>query len=204
MLQIHSLVAHEQEEQCFGLMTGLWQRYQVKDTGTPDQFLDMKAHDEWHYRNRTLSDCKDAIQTGVCEGGLLFLASVSRLRREKTAWDAAKYLLRHLSATKGLWLKVQPTSDDFVVATDADWANDRVDQKSVSGCVVYLFGCPVTWMAEKQTIVSKSSKAAEYVAANAGGHVIAGEVLQMALPLKMVMDSQTARQRLQRSGLSDT
>ncbi|OWZ12154.1 hypothetical protein PHMEG_00014728 [Phytophthora megakarya] len=88
--------------------------------------------------------------------------AVSQLARHaaiprKPAWDAAKYLLRHLRATKDLQLKLEPTNDDIVVATDA------------TGQTIAWTGRVFrAWTSKKQTIVCKSSTAAEYVAADTG------------------------------------
>ncbi|KAJ8546851.1 hypothetical protein ON010_g11383 [Phytophthora cinnamomi] len=129
-------------------------------------------------------------------GALFYLAGVSRpdimfsvgqLARHtttprKVAWDAVKYQLGCLGAAKNLRLKFQPTSEDIVVTTVPDWANDHGTAKA---CLVTCVPVRVSrgWMSKKQTIVSKSSTAAEYVAADVGTEealmiqMIANEVL---------------------------
>jgi hypothetical protein len=117
-------------------------------------------------------------------GALLYLARVTRpdiayaLNQvaaqesdpSKTHWIAVKNTLRYIVGTSRLGL-VYSRCDDTVpvrVYTDADWANNEEDRKSVSGVLVQVFGCPVSWQTKRQRIVSKSSTIAEYLAADDG------------------------------------
>jgi hypothetical protein len=159
-------------------------------------------------------------------GILLYLARVSRpdimfavnqLARHcsppsKTAWNAAKFLLRYLSGTRDLKLLLKPNRTDICVTSNADFANDRVDRKSVSGFVVFLFGAPVGWGSVKQTVVAQSSTAAEYISANDG--LLQAEWIQLtideifsgheaSISLTLTVDSIPALHRIKREGYSN-
>ncbi|OWY90397.1 hypothetical protein PHMEG_00041487 [Phytophthora megakarya] len=118
------------------------------------------------------------------------------------AWDVVEYRFLYLRAITGLKMKFQPTSDEIVVATDADWASDREDRKRGSGSVLYLFGCPADGR--------KSSTAAEYI--STGIEIegtlmvqpIGNEVPQKDLSLKLKMGVQPSFTRLQCRGHSET
>lgn len=94
------------------------------------------------------------------------------------------------------------------MATDADWANDLKDRKSVSGFVVFLFGCPVHWGSTKQTVVALSSTTAEFIAANDGLQqaewiqLVVGEIGSSKIKLTLQVDNQPAIHRIKRDGSS--
>jgi hypothetical protein len=52
----------------------------------------------------------------------------------------------------------------MVVYSDADWASDKSDRKSISGSVAMFYGGPISWSSKKQKAVSTSSCESEYVA----------------------------------------
>lgn len=84
---------------------------------------------------------------------------------------AAKRVLRYLSGARGNGLKFvkrikTSNSTGLVIEgfSDADWANDRIDRKSISGWVVKLNGTPIAWSAKKQRSVALSTCEAELYA----------------------------------------
>jgi len=91
-------------------------------------------------------------------------------------FKCAKRVLRYLGSTKDMRLTFHraldtvPTSFSMLspvvieIMSDSDWASDSLDRKSVSGCLVFVFGSLVSWMSKKQVTVALSSCEAEYYA----------------------------------------
>jgi hypothetical protein len=79
---------------------------------------------------------------------------------------ALQDLLGYLKATANTMLKYQFNSEENIVAySDADWAGNRNDRKSVSGSLILVNHGAVAWKSKKQKSVAQSSTEAEYVAA---------------------------------------
>jgi hypothetical protein len=85
---------------------------------------------------------------------------------------ALKELIRYLKSTINQKLRFGPRGDNnhFVIYTNADWASDKSDRKSVSGGVGMFYGGPFCWMSKKQKAVSRSSCESEYVVCKSLGH----------------------------------
>lgn len=85
---------------------------------------------------------------------------------------AADQCLQYLLTTKDLCLvfgnpSQQPhdeDSPDMITASDASFARDAYDRKSVQGFVIKLFGGPILWKSSKQQTVTTSSTEAELLA----------------------------------------
>ena len=83
-------------------------------------------------------------------------------------------MLRYLAGTKTLALRLGSPSTllpatmaafmQNVGCSDADWASDALDRKSISGYSFYFEGSLVSWSAVKQKSIALSSTEAEYYA----------------------------------------
>ena len=80
--------------------------------------------------------------------------------------NAIKKILRHLVGTTnlGLWYE-KGTFCDVIGYCDADFARDRVERKSTSGCCCFLRKSLITWSSKKQNTIFLSTTEAKYVSA---------------------------------------
>jgi transposase InsO family protein len=107
-----------------------------------------------------------------------YLASHMQEPRQRHM-QAAERVFRYLAGTKDLGLVFGSRNGDTVgdsrgrkaqvqvdvcAFSDADWANDKGDRKSVSGWVAKLNGDPVSWSSKKQRVVALSTCEAELYA----------------------------------------
>ena len=86
----------------------------------------------------------------------------------------AKHVLRYLAGTRTLALCIGVPSSRIpssisgylqnVGCSDADWASNAADRKSISGYCFYFQGSLVSWSAVKQKSIALSSTEAEYYA----------------------------------------
>lgn len=86
----------------------------------------------------------------------------------------AKGVLRYLAGTIELCLVFSLSNQSLPSSvkphthacglSDADWASDEKDRRSISGYCFYYFHCLVSWSAQKQRTVSTSSTESEYYA----------------------------------------
>jgi hypothetical protein len=80
-------------------------------------------------------------------------------------WTALKHLMGYIKLGTNQGIKMRAPKDIRVVAfVDSDYASDRGDRKSISGHLVTVGGCLVSWQSKKQTGVTLSSTEAEFVA----------------------------------------
>ena len=82
----------------------------------------------------------------------------------KTHMEAAKHILRCLSATKDRGITFGGGDMSVQGYSDSDWAGDREDRKSTSGYVFMLNNGPISWCFRRQQTVILSSTEAEYMA----------------------------------------
>ncbi|KAG3137919.1 hypothetical protein PI124_g128 [Phytophthora idaei] len=124
-------------------------------------------------------------------------------------WKLAKKIARYLKDTKGLKLTMQAVAksgDEVAIESwsDADFAADKGDRKSVTGGVVTVDGSIVQWICKKQTGVALSTMEATLTSASHVGRDLLGmrqlvrELgFRVVKPLPMKMDNQAAIKQLE-------
>ncbi|PKU77657.1 Retrovirus-related Pol polyprotein from transposon TNT 1-94 [Dendrobium catenatum] len=73
-----------------------------------------------------------------------------------------KRILRYINGTLSHGLPISPGSLELHSYSDADWASDSSDRKSISGFCTFLGPNLISWTVKKQATVAKSSTEAEY------------------------------------------
>jgi len=78
---------------------------------------------------------------------------------------AVSRVLRYLKQTKtmGLHFKLHGPMPTLTGFTDADWAGDSRNQRSI-GAFVFLLGGPVSWQSKRRSIIATSTLESEYSA----------------------------------------
>jgi hypothetical protein len=77
-----------------------------------------------------------------------------------------KILLQYLRETIDLSIRYGPykeSNNQVIGYSDADYANDKYNRKSVSGMVFILNSGPISWRSKKQKLVLTSITEAKYI-----------------------------------------
>jgi hypothetical protein len=93
--------------------------------------------------------------------------TICKLRQKcplRSDWTHIKHVLRYLVGTANSSLKFFRKQEPVMVYSDADWAKDPTDRRSISGFVILLAGGPIVWQSKKQRVVASSTVEAEYIA----------------------------------------
>lgn len=116
-------------------------------------------------------------------------------------WKAAKRVLRYLQRTKDYMLTYRKLDVSEIIGySDSDFAGCQDSYRSTSGYIYLLAGGAISWKIAKQTLVTSSTMAAEFVACfEASDHAIWLWNLVMGLriigverPLKLYCDNKSA------------
>ncbi|PKU74847.1 Retrovirus-related Pol polyprotein from transposon TNT 1-94 [Dendrobium catenatum] len=77
-------------------------------------------------------------------------------------YKALTRILRYIKGTLRFGLPLTAGTLELRSYTDADWASDTTDRKSISGFCTFLGSNLISWTVRKQATVAKSSTEAEY------------------------------------------
>lgn len=82
----------------------------------------------------------------------------------QTHWQAVKHFNRYLKRTLDYGLSFSGNDLVLTAIIDSDYAADEDERRSVSGYVIKLGSCTITWSSRKQRIVAKSTAEAMVIA----------------------------------------
>jgi hypothetical protein len=124
------------------------------------------------------------------------------LAHDSTHWTHLKRIGRYLLSTADMTLTLRSTSDKEGVKVtayvDADFANDPIERKSVSGNVVCVDNVPVIFNSNKQEILAGSSTESELIALTSCAkeclyiHQLVSELETVRLPMAIHEDNAAA------------
>lgn len=81
-------------------------------------------------------------------------------------WRAVKRVFRYLKGTMDFGLVYRKVNEPKLVCyTDADWAGDHENRRSISGMVSFLSTGPISYKSQQQPVVAMSTTESEYIAA---------------------------------------
>lgn len=72
--------------------------------------------------------------------------------------------MRYLRGTTSSHITYKRGEQPIRGYSDADWANDVGDRRSIGGFIYTMASGPICWAAKKQAVVSRSSTEAKYIA----------------------------------------
>ncbi|KAM2954379.1 hypothetical protein FF1_032665 [Malus domestica] len=77
--------------------------------------------------------------------------------------NLVKRILRYLKGSIGQGITMHNNQSTVISGyTDADWAGNAIDRKSITGYCTFVGGNLVTWKSKKQQVIARSSAEAEY------------------------------------------
>jgi hypothetical protein len=81
-----------------------------------------------------------------------------------------KHLLQYIRRMTDLVLIFGSSNEGLIGHSDSDYAADRDDSKSTSAYVYQLFGGPISWKSQKQSVIATSTTEAEYIGLSNASH----------------------------------
>ena len=103
----------------------------------------------------------------------------------KSHMEAAKQILRYLSATRDRGITFGGGDLSIQGYSDSNWAGDKEDRKSTSGYVFMLNNGPISWASKRQKTVALSSTEAEYMALTLAAKETKTHTTNMTPPFKL-------------------